>query len=399
MGVSCSSFQNENILTHPPSSHFLHMFLFTGLIYSHQTQADTPHKMNKCPAAINSTASPARANGSGQMSEKVSDSKPVSLRAQNRDCRSRHGPEHVTPRSREPGESPSSVSTRSHQRRWSDDFCKCGASPVITVTKSKKEPQPPQRGVSLLRPRAASRYLAKRNSCPPIGACSSPRHPSSSSSSSTSSCSSPPAVPTSVITGHDPRGWKLRPRYGAASPLARANRLSLQIPLPVIDNEPESSPPANSQSVNAALPDPSPTTEPRVRAKPHRRHHSDSSAFIRSLASPLPVVTLEEISAVRLRPAGLLDEPDDVFGGGDEEEVKVNARPHKIAPPVPEKTAVARQIAQLMAHSHRHCGLVTANGELIYTRVIKPKPRHQTEGHSGLNARITGLCVDTSCDR
>lgn len=94
---------------------------------------------------------------------------------------------------------------------------------------------------------------------------------------------------------------------------------------------------------------------------------------------------------MRLRPAGLLDESDDVFGGGDEEEeVKVNTRPRKIGPPVPEKTAMARQIAQLMAHSHRRCRPVPANGEIIYTRVIKPKPTHQTEEHSALNARTTG---------
>ncbi|XP_034716586.1 serine/arginine repetitive matrix protein 1-like [Etheostoma cragini] len=365
--------------------------------------------MNKGPAAINSTASPARANGSyakcGKRSEKVSESNPGSGRPQDRDRKSRHRPEHVNTHSQDPREKPVPVSTsngaaRTHQRRWSADFCKCGTSPVIIVTKNKKEPQPPQRGVSLLRPHtASSRYSDKRNSCPPIGVCSSPSHSSSSTSSSSSSCSSPPPVQTSVITGHDPRGWKLRPKSSAASPRARANRLSLQIPLPDIYHEPESSAAANAQSVNTALPDRSPTTKPPIWPKPSRRRHSDSSAFLRSLASPLPVVTLEELSAVNLRAVGLLDECDDVFGGGEEEEVKMNTRPRKIAPAVPEKTAMARQIAQLMAQSRQRRRPVTANGEIPYTRVIKPKPAHRAKERSGLNATITGRRGDASRDR
>ncbi|KAA8581062.1 hypothetical protein FQN60_002643 [Etheostoma spectabile] len=109
----------------------------------------TPRKMNKCPAAINSPASPARANGSyatcGQMSEKVSESNPGTGRAQNRDRKSRHRPEHINTHSQDLREKPVSVSVsngaaRTHQRRWSADFCRCGTSPVIVVTKTRRNP-------------------------------------------------------------------------------------------------------------------------------------------------------------------------------------------------------------------------------------------------------------------
>ncbi|KAK9530735.1 hypothetical protein VZT92_012222 [Zoarces viviparus] len=358
--------------------------------------------MNKRSVAINGGASPACANGSntqcGQLSEKVSEANQVSLSAQDRDCKTRPGPGHVATRSQEPRERPSStvsvsnVTPRCHQRRWSHDFGKCGTSPVITVRKDKKEPQPPLRGVSVLRPHAAPHLSLKRYSCPPFGVFGSS---SSSSSSSTSSCSSPPPVQTSVITGRDPLGWKLRPKSSSTSPRARTNRLSLQIPLPVVLPEPEPSPAINSRSVDAANPD------PPVRPKPPRRRHSDSSAFLRSLETPLPVVTLEELRDVHLSPLTLLDESDDVFAGGDEEGAGVTARPRKIPPPVPEKTSVARQIAKLMTHAHRRRGPFAANEEIIYSSVIKPKAKrsHQTEDHSGLNAGITGLRVDTSCDR
>ncbi|XP_074476086.1 uncharacterized protein LOC141758493 isoform X1 [Sebastes fasciatus] len=368
---------------------------------------NTSSKMKKCSAAVNGTASPASANGSylyakcGQLSKKMSEANHVSLGAQNRDCKNRRGPGRVTTHSQEPSVSTSNVTPRSHQRRWSADFCKCGTSPIITVKKNKKEPPPPQREVSLLRPHAAAHSPSKRYSCPPIGVFNSPTHSSSSSSSSTSSCSSPPPVPTSVITGPDPLGWKLRPKSSSASRRARANRLSLQIPIPVILPGPKSSPAANSQSATAN-PDPSPKTKPPLISKPPCRRHSDSSAYLRTLTAPLPVVTLEELCAVHLHPLTLLDESDDVFSGGDEEEVNVTARPRKIPPPVPEKTTAARQIAQLLAHSHQHCGPGTADGEIIYSRVIKPKPKHsqQSEDHNRLNARITaGLRVDTSCDR
>ncbi|KAM9336893.1 uncharacterized protein ABDE67_019919 isoform 2-T2 [Symphorus nematophorus] len=319
----------------------------------------------------------------------------VTSRAQNGDCKNRHGPEHITTHSQEPRERPLStvctfnVTPRSHQRRWSADFCKCGISPVITVRKNKKEPQPPQRGASLLQPNT------KRYSCPPIGVFSSSRHSSSrSSSSSTSSCSSPPPVQTKVITGHDPLGWKLRPTSSSTSPRARANRLSLQIPLPVI--VPSRSPPTSQSDITPNT-DPSRKTKPPLKPKPTRRH-SDSSALLRSLANPLPVVTLEQLCTVHLRPVSLSDESDDVFSGGNEEEVKATARPRKIPPPVPEKTAMARQIAQLIAHSRQLC---KTNEKNIYTSLKKSKAKHslQTEDHTRLHERKTGLRVDTSCDR
>lgn len=326
-----------------------------------------------------------------QMSKKLSNSKKVSLRAKNKDCRNRQGPGDVPAHSQEPRERPfstvsaSSVAPSSHQRRWSADFCKCGTSPVILVRKNKKEPQPPQRGISLIQPNTTPHPSFKRYSCPPIEICHSPSHPySSSSSSSTSSCSSPPPVQTSVITGPDPLGWKLRPKSSSTS--RRADRLSLQIPLPVIFPGPKTSPAPSSQLDNALNPDPSPTKKNPLRPKPSRRHHSDSTAFLRSLATPLPVVTLDELHAVRLNAVTLSDESDNVFSGGSEEKVRVTPRPHKIPPPVPEKTSMARQKAQLIAHSHQSC---KTNEESIYTCGIKPKPEHlhQTEDHSSLHER------------
>ncbi|XP_035521027.1 uncharacterized protein LOC118330551 [Morone saxatilis] len=356
--------------------------------------------MSKCSAA-----SPARASCGyakcGQMSENVLNANHVSLRAGNRDCSNGQGPGHVSIHSQEPRERPFSVvsfsngTPRSHQRRWSADFSRCATSPVIIVRKNKKEPQPPQRSVSLLRPNSASHPSFKRYSCPPIGV--SPRYrSSSSSSSSTCSCSSPPPVQTSVITGPDPLGWKLRPKSSSTSPRARANRLSLQIPLPVIFPDPNASPGLYPQSDNAPNPDPSPKTKPPLRPKPSRRRHSDSSTFLRSFLPSVPAVTLEELCAVHLRTVSLSD--DDVFSGGSEKEAKATTRPRKIPPPVAEKTAMARQIAQLIAHSRQRCN----PKENIYATVTRPNPKHtlQTEHHSRLHGRKTeGLRVDTSCDR
>lgn len=332
--------------------------------------------MKKISVAINSTSSPARVNGSyakcGQMSKRESEANHV--RVQNRNCKNRQGPGHVTTHSQEPREHPFSAvitsngATHSHQRRWSGEFCKSMTSPVITVKKNKKEPQPPQREVSLLRPHAASHHSCKRYSCPPMGAFSSAS--SSSASSSTSSCSSPPPVQTSVITGPDPLGWKLRTKSSSTSRQARTNRLSLQIPLPVISPEPKSNSAPNSQS---DTPNPGLSPETKPPPKPSRRRHSDSSAFLRSLPTPQPTLTVEELCAVKLRPLTLLDESDDVFS---EEEVNVMTKPRKIPPPVPEKTFMARQIAQLMAHSRQGCKPVAANKEIIYSTVIKPKPKH-----------------------
>ena len=380
----------------PPSSH-PDMFLSTGLFKF----ISTWQILNSLPSSamdVCFTASPACTSGGsamcGQMSKKAANH--VSLRGQSRDGKNRQGSGCVAAPSQGPRERPlstictSNVTQRSHQRRWSADFCKCGPSPGITVRKNKKEPQPPQRGVSLSQPNAASHPSSKRYSCPPLGVRSSPSHLSTSSSaSSTSSCSSPPPVPTSAITGPDPLGWKLRLPSSSTSPRARTNRLSLQIPLPVVAPQPKSSSAPPSQSDSAPNPDPSPRTKPPLRPKPPRRH-SDSSAFLRSLANPLPAVTLEELRGVHLRPVALADESDDVFGEEEEEEeAKATARPRKIPPPVAEKTAMARQVAQLIALSRQRC---KGNEENIYTSVIKPKPKrsHQTEDHSSLQERKTG---------
>lgn len=354
-------------------------------------RAPTPSsKMNKGFAVIIGAVSPDHASGSyakcSQISKKVSDL-----------MRHKGQRKFITPSQVPRERSFSTVSTsngtpRSHQRRWSADFCKSETSHVIIVRKNKKEPQPPQRDLSLLRPHTASSSSSKRYSCPPIGTFNSPSQSSSCSysSSATSSCSSPPPpVPTSVITGHDPLGWKLRPMSSSTSPRARANRLSLQIPLPVVFPEPKSSPTPNSQSDNTPNPDPLRKTKPPVRTKPSRRCHSDSSAFLRPLATPVaPVVTLEELCAVHLHPATHPDGSDDVFSDGDEGEGKATSRPHKIPPPVPNKTFMARQIAQLIAHSRqrRKPGTIKTRDD-IYARVIKP---HQTVDHNSLHATKTG---------
>ncbi|KAI3364917.1 hypothetical protein L3Q82_001096 [Scortum barcoo] len=289
-------------------------------------------KMKKY-AVMNGAAGPARADGScmtcDQMRTLVSDANRVSLRAQHRDNKNRQGPGHVTTDSQGRRERPvSTVATsngapHSHRRSWSADLCKSGTSPVIIVRKNKKEPQPPQRGASLLQLHTASHPSVKRYSCPPIGAFGLRSPPSSSSSSSsTSSCSSPPPVPTSVITGPDPLGWKLQPKSSSSFLRTHSKRLSLQIPLPVIFPDTESSPAPNSLPDNNPNPDPAPRTKPPLRPKPPRRRHSDSSAFLRSLATPLPVVTVEALQAMHLRPLSLSDEPEDVFSEGKEEEAK-----------------------------------------------------------------------------
>ncbi|XP_040885413.1 putative protein TPRXL isoform X2 [Toxotes jaculatrix] len=314
------------------------------------------------------------------MSKKVSNVNNVSY---NRNCKGSQRPGRVLTHSQELRElslltiSTSSVTPRSHQRRWSADLSKSETSPVVVVKKNKKEPQPPQRGVSLRTSHTVSYSSFKRYSCPPLGMFTSQSQSSSSSSSTTSSCSSPPPVKTSVITGHDPLGWKLHPKSSSTS--ARTKRLSLQIPLPVIFPDPKSSPSATSPSDNTPNEDPAPKTKPPLRPKPFRRHHSESSAFLRSLANPLPVVTLEELCAIRLRPVSHSDESDDVFIEGHEEKVKVTSQPRKIPPPVPEKTFMARQIAQLIARSSKHT--------------------HQTVDHSSLHVKKMGLRLDTSCDR
>ncbi|KAF3704736.1 hypothetical protein EXN66_Car020426 [Channa argus] len=294
--------------------------------------------------------------------------------------------------------STSNVAPRAHQRRWSTDFCKCDTSPVIIVRKKKKEPQPPQRSVSLPTANTVYPTSIKRFSCPPTRILISPGQSYSSSTSSSTSSSppspTPPHVQTSVITGHDPLGWKLRPISSSSSPRARAKRLSLQIPLPVIFPDAKSSPVSNSQSENAPAVL-SPKTKPPVRPKPSRHYHSDSSAFLTSLAPPVTyVVTLEELSGLRLHPLTLSDESDEVFSEENDGQVKLSPHPHKMPPTVPFKTAMARQIAQLISHSRQYHRPSTCKTKKdIYAMVIKP---HTIMDHSKLHATKTaGLCLDT----
>lgn len=250
---------------------------------------------------------------------------------------------HLRPHRQEPRQRPlstlsiSPVTPHVHQRRWS-----FGASSGIAVKKNKKEPAPSHRDLSLLC--ISSHPLSNRFSCPANGILNSQR----SSSSSCSSLSSP--VQTSVITGPDPLGWKLHPisKYNPSQICAK--RLSLQIPLPVI--------PALS------TPEPSPKTKPSLKPKPFRRHHSDSSAAL----------TLEELCNVRLRPMKLSDEMDDVFSEGTQQEEETKVK--KIPPPVPEKTIMARQIAQLIAHSRSQ--IKSKRDENIYSTVLKPKHAHSS---------------------
>ncbi|KAM7371172.1 hypothetical protein PAMP_010663 [Pampus punctatissimus] len=357
-------------------------------------KSDCQSMMNKGSSATNGTACAASGihDMSSQTSKKVSNANRVNHTRQKNDFNKRQGQGHVAILGQALKEcslsvtSASSLTPRSHQRRWSADLCRCGTSPVIIVKKSLKEPQPPQRGVSLLRPDATSRSSTKRYSCPPIGIFRSPTH-SSSSSSSTSSCSSPPPIKTSVITGPDPLGWKLHPKTSSASPKARANRLSLQIPLPITFPDFKSSPAPNLSP--ASQPDPTSKIKPTLRPELIRRHHSESSAFLRSLVSPPPVVTMEELCGVQLRPVTNLDESDDVFSEEKQKDKKVITRPRKTPPPVAEKTEMARRIAQLIAHPHRHLVTVKTNQmEHIYASVMKPKPKHshQIEDHRSLHA-------------
>ncbi|XP_026171400.1 uncharacterized protein LOC113135520 [Mastacembelus armatus] len=326
--------------------------------------------MNKGSTVNNAPVRPGCAHGSYTKSiyrsKKVSAVKSASQKAEIKDRKDRPAPEQVKTHSQGSIQrSLSTVSTSrviaySHQRRWSADFSRFETSSVITVRKTKQEPQPPQRDITL-------------------------------------SCSSLPTVKTSVITGHDPLGWKLRPKSSSTSPGARAKRLSLQIPLPIIFQEPKSNPAPE----NTPKPEPLTKSKPPVKPKPSRRCYSDSSAFLRTLVTPGPVVTLEELCAVHLCPVNHSDELDDVFTEGDKQETTV---PRKIPPPVPEKTAMARQIAQLIAHSHQCRGPATikTKQENIYTSLRKQKPKqhvHQTVHHSSLHAPKTGLHLDTSCDR
>lgn len=284
----------------------------------------------------------------------------VSITDETQACTKRQRPESILLCSQEMRECSLSTpatfcnSQCSHQRRRSAEFCKHGASPIIPMRMKKQQPQPSQQSVSLNQPKAASHPENKRYSCPSIGIGNSPRQPySSSSSTSSSSSSSPPPVQTSVITGPDPLGWRLRPKSSSA--YRHTKRLSLQIPMPVIAPDPKSGPAPNPQLDNDLNPDHSLERKSPIGPKPSRRRHSDSSAFLTSLTSFQVVVTADELRALHLRPITLPEESDDVFGKVNKEELKVTTRPRKIPPPVPEKTPSARKKAQLIARSHQSC--------------------------------------------
>ncbi|XP_077407250.1 uncharacterized protein LOC144038555 [Vanacampus margaritifer] len=257
------------------------------------------------------------------------------------------------------GGPPSTSTSSSHRRRWSTDCCHDNSSPVITVKKSQKEPQPPQRGVSLLRRQTPSRCPRQRHSTPITGIGSTTSTPSSSS------------VQTSVITGRDPLGWKLRPKSRSSSNQVHAKRLSLQTPLPVSVPDPD------FLRSNTPLEPVRKTSK----SKAPRRHHSDSLAFL----GPVPEVTLEELRAVRLRSA----KPDDVS-----REASGEKKEHKKPPVVPEKSPLAKKIAQLIAHSwqQRTCAARNVERQEIIYSVIKPKAKtQQAEKHCSLYAKINAM--------
>ncbi|XP_035998386.1 uncharacterized protein LOC105923731 [Fundulus heteroclitus] len=343
--------------------------------------------MMKCSFAPNGNVNAASAfENSAKMREKGPNMNAVSISAQSREGRENPGPRCRMTRSQVPRERPNStvstsnVTSRSHQRRWSVDFCKCQAPPVIMVRKNKKEPEPPQRSASLLRLQTSSYASSKRYSCPPIGNFMS----TSSSCSSTSSCCSPTSVPTSVIIGPDPLGWKIQPKSRSSSSQARTKRLSLQIPLPAVPTP--------------SSPDPEPSSQPKpaLRPKPSRRHHSESSAFLKSLGKTPPVVTLEQLHAVHLRALSLSDESDDVFG--EPTQAPTQGRP-KIPPPVPEKTATARKIAQLIASSRKRCRPVTTNGNNITARKSTPTLWHHDMDHNICATKMAELHLVDVCNR
>ncbi|XP_017295093.1 uncharacterized protein LOC108249934 [Kryptolebias marmoratus] len=293
--------------------------------------------MSKCSSVVIDTVDSVPFGGlcatCKQMSKKVEHYNSVSVRVQNGVHKER--PQYVPTRIQNQKKGPSTTPcnlTRTHHQRWTIDLGEFRTTPVITVKKILKEPQPPQRSISLLRLQPISQSSFKRYSCPPIRA---------SPSTITSFCSLPSSVPTSSIMGHDPLGWKLQPKSSSGLSREYAKRLSLQIPLPVV------------QTPSSPSPEPSSKPKPALRPKPSRRRYSEPSAFLRSLGKALPVVTPEELCTVLLRPVTLSDEPDDVFDEVTQEQGGGTGPPHKMPPPVPEKTAIARQLAQLIASSRR----------------------------------------------
>ncbi|MEQ2263915.1 hypothetical protein XENORESO_015273 [Xenotaenia resolanae] len=350
--------------------------------------------MKKCSIAINSNVNVASAFvNSAKMSEKVSNVNTVSIRAeQTGEGIERPGLRQQTTCNQVPREGSnstvltSSVTSHSHRRQWSVDFCKYQAPPVIMVRKNKKEPEPPQRATSLQQLQRSSHSSLKRYSCPPIGIFMSTS--SSSSSTPTSPCCSPTSVPTSVIIGPDPLGWKMQPISRSRSSQARAKRLSLQIPLPAVPTS------------SSLKPEPSSQTKPALRPKPFRRHHSESSAFLNSLEKTLPVVTLEHLHAVHLQPVSLSDGSDNVFDESTQGQESVCASPPKIPPPVPEKTAMTRRKAYLIACSQQCCKPVRANINSINATKPMSKHWHQNMGYVTIcKTKMAELHPNNVCNR
>lgn len=94
-------------------------------------------------------------------------------------------------------------------------------------------------------------------------------------------------------------------------------------------------------------------------------------------------VTLEELRAVQLHPAAGSEESDNVFVEASEELQCVTNRPRKIPPTVPEKTAMARQIAQLIACSRQRWRAGRDNPkeeENMYASVMKALPKTHRAG-------------------
>lgn len=90
-------------------------------------------------------------------------------------------------------------------------------------------------------------------------------------------------------------------------------------------------------------------------------------------------MTLEALHAQHFRLVTVPYETNDVFRevkGGGGGKVKQSKQPHKIPPPVPKKTLMARQKAKMIAVSQQSA---KANEEHIYACVIKPKQLGQIE--------------------
>ncbi|XP_034050292.1 uncharacterized protein LOC117531330 [Thalassophryne amazonica] len=264
----------------------------------------------------------------------------------------------------------------------------CGSS--ITNSVTKMEPEAP------LRHMPSHQHIispVKRHSCPSNG------FPSSQPPSISSPCCSPPSVRTAAIIGPDPLGWKMRPKSSSASRRDQSARLSLQLPLPV--SIPALKPSPAPTSSPSHQPDPIPKNVPTPRPKAQRRHHSDSKAFLRSLATALPVVTLDDLCAVKLRSLPHSDlGSDGVFSEEDEdknhEEEELGTRGHKIPPPpaVAEKTPTARRLALLIAQSRQ-----PVNQEQTISSVTNLTHSQRDEEHRSPRATENGFNLDISVHR